>query len=432
MNLPDPNTPWKEMLGILLCLFGSAFFSGAETALTRFPDNKARHLIETDPRKWGLLEFWLAHKRRIVSALLVGNNIVNIIVSILGYRVALHFLPQYAEAVSVFGLTLILLIFGEITPKSIALQMWETLAVPMLRVVWLVEKLLYPIAWPLSRIPLLLLGNRGAGIMEPKVTEDEIGYHIRLGFDNQVFEEKEQGELLRSAVEFPETLVKEVMIPRTAIFGIDIATSFTDAVKAIIDHGHSRIPVYRGNLDDVAGLLYAKDLLKCHTRAKDRIPASIETLVRKPIFAPDTQKVSDLLAMMKRKGQHMAIVVDEFGGTAGLITLEDIIEELVGDIRDEYDDEADITFIRKIEESAWQVDARISIYDLRDEIGVMLPDTGEYESLGGFVIAHHGAIPEKGTVVQTDSAIITVLASDARHVEKCEVRVLNEDKPSHD
>lgn len=432
MKIPDNSVPWQEIIGIVVCLLCSAFFSGTETALTRFPDGKARHLVESDPRRYGLLEYWLVHKRRIMSTLLLGNNIVNIIVSILGYQVAVHFLPDYAEAVSVFGLTLILLIFGEITPKSVALQRWEVLAVPMLRITWLLEKALFPVVWPLSRIPALLLGKRGSALMEPQVTEDEIGYHIRLGHDNQVFEEKEQGELLRSAVEFPETLVKEVMIPRTDIFGIDVETKLMDAINAIIDQGHSRIPVYRGSLDEVAGLLYAKDLLKCLTRPKEKIPETIEPLVRKPIFAPETQKVSDLLGMMKQKGQHMAIVVDEFGGTAGLITLEDIIEELVGDIRDEYDGEADVTLVHKIEEGMWQVDARISIYDLRDEIGVMLPDSGEYESLGGFVIAQHGSIPEKGTVVETPDAVITVLASDARHVEQVEVRLVPTDQQVDD
>jgi CBS domain containing-hemolysin-like protein len=432
MEVSFQDLPMMEILGILACLLGSAFFSGTETALTRFPDNKARHLVESDPRKFGLLEYWLTHKSRIVSTLLTGNNILNIVISILGYRVALHFVPQYAEAVSVFGLTLVLLIFGEITPKSFALQMWEAWAVPMLKVVWILEKLLFPLAWPLSRIPVLLLGKRGEGLLEPQVTEDEIEYQIRLGIDNEVFEEKVQGELLRSAVEFADTLVKEVMVPRTAIFGIEVKTSFEEAVKATIDHGHSRIPVYRDSLDVVVGLLYAKDLLACLARSKDKQPRSIDVLVRKPIFVPDTQKVSDLLSTMKRKGQHMSIVVDEFGGTAGLVTLEDIIEELVGDIRDEYDDESEVTRLRKIDDSTWHVDARVSIYDLRDEIGVMLPDTGEYESLGGFVISQHGAIPEKGATVEAEGAVIKVLSSDARHVEKCEVRILTSVHPSDD
>lgn len=432
MEVPDQDLPIMELLGILGCLLGSAFFSATETALTRFPDNKAWRLVESDPRKFGLLKYWLTHKSRIVSTLLIGNNILNIVISILGYQVALHFLPHYAEAVSVFGLTLVLLIFGEITPKSAALQMWEVLAIPMLRVVWVFEKLLFPLAWPLSRIPVLLLGKRGEGLLGPQVTEDEIEYQIRLGIDNQVFEEKVQGELLRSAVEFRDTLVKEVMVPRTAICGIEVKTSFEDAVKTIINRGHSRVPVYRDSLDVVVGLLYAKDLLTCLARSKDKQPRSIDALVRKPIFVPDTQKVSDLLGTMKRKGQHMSIVVDEFGGTAGLVTLEDIIEEIVGDIRDEYDDETEVTRLRKIDDTTWQVDARISIYDLRDEIGVMLPDTGEYESLGGFVIAHHGAIPEKGATVEAEGAVITVLSSDARHVEKCEVRVVTSDNPADD
>jgi CBS domain containing-hemolysin-like protein len=413
------SIPWWDIVGIILCLVGSAFFSGSETALTNTSDTRAQHLVES--RRWGILNFWLENKRRILSTLLVGNNLVNILCSILAYRVALRFLPGYAEALSVFGLTIVILIFAEITPKSLALHYSERMLVPVLRIVWIVDRLLWIVSAPLTRVPDLLLPRSGAKAADPQLTEDEIEFQIRLGHDQEVFEEKEQGELLMSAVEFTETQVKEVMVPRTDIFGLDLDTPLAEAVEASIEKGHSRIPVFKHNLDSIVGLLYVKDLLRYLNVEYNETLPSLESIVRTtPLFAPETQKISDLLTRMRRLGQHMAVVVDEFGGTAGLITLEDIIEELVGEIRDEYDDEE--AMLRMVDDETWIVDARLTIHDLHDATGIDLPDTGDYESVGGFVTAMHGSIPRKGAIVEAVGLRFTVLASDDRHVQRLEMR----------
>jgi CBS domain containing-hemolysin-like protein len=422
------SLPWLDIAGIICCLATSAFFSGSETALTHLSDTRARHLIET--RKWGILRFWLEKRRRILSTLLVGNNIVNILCSVLAYRVALTFLPDYAEAVSVFGLTLVILVFAEITPKSLALHYSERIVVPVLRLVWVVDKILWIVSAPLTRVPELFLRRSDDASADPHLTEDEIEFQIRLGHDQEVFEEKEQGELLMSAVEFTETQVKEVMVPRTDIFGLELGTPLDQAVEASIEKGHSRIPIYGDNLDRIRGLLYTKDLLRYINVEYNETLPSLESIMRTNlIFAPETQKISDLLTEMRKGGQHMAIVVDEFGGTAGLITLEDIIEELVGEIRDEFD--PDEAMLLVLDDDTWMVDARMTIHDLRDAIGITLPDTGDYESVGGFVIAVHGSIPTKGTAVEAAGFRFTVMASDARRIKKVEMkRVAVEDRTS--
>ncbi|MBW2263725.1 MAG: HlyC/CorC family transporter [Deltaproteobacteria bacterium] len=413
------SLPWIDIAGIIACLVCSAFFSGSETALTHISDTRARHLVES--RQWGILNYWLENKRRILSTLLVGNNIVNILCSILAYRVALTFLPSYAEAVSVFGLTLVILVFAEITPKSLALHYSERIVVPVLRLVWVVDKILWFVSAPLARVPELFLRRSRDGLADPQLTEDEIEFQIRLGHDQEVFEEKEQGDLLMSAVEFTAIQVKEVMVPRTDIFGLDMSTPLSDAVEAAIESGHSRIPVYSDNLDRIRGLLYSKDLLRyLNVQYNETLP-SLESIVRKgPIFAPETQKISDLLTEMRKGGQHMAVVVDEFGGTSGLITLEDIIEELVGEIRDEFDE--DESMLLALDDDTWVVDARLTIHDLRDATGITLPDTGDYESVGGFVIAAYGSIPSRGTVIEAAGLRFTVLAADARRVKKIEMK----------
>ncbi len=422
--MDDPNGPWPigDLVGILACLFSSAFFSGSETALTRLPDAKANQLIESDPKRYGILTFWLENRRRVLADLLVGNNLVNIWCSVLAYRVAMLFLPNFAEAISVFGLTIIILVFAEITPKSLALSYSDQIVVGVLRIVWLLDKVMWVVSTPLSKIPNLILGQSGQEIEMPTVTEDEIEYQIRWGHDHSVFGEKKQGELLMSAVEFSDTSVKEVMVPRTDMFALEINTPMTDAVTAIMERGHSRIPVFHDSPDEIVGLLYTKDLLGYLSENPEKDRPTVASVVRKkPLFVPEIQKISDLLTQMRGRGQHMAIVVDEFGGTSGLVTLEDIIEELVGEIRDEFDNEE--TMIRRMNPLTWVVDARMSVHDFKDHTDIELPDSADYESVGGYVIAEHGFIPQKNAILERNGLRITVLASDARHVERLEIKM---------
>jgi CBS domain containing-hemolysin-like protein len=426
--MPDSGLPVGEMIGIAVCLVAIAFFSASETALTTITRSRAEVLANQNPGRFQILGVWSAHKKRIVATLLVLNTIANVLCPILGYRVALHFLPDYAEAISAFGLTLVILAFAEITPKGIALHNAERIVVPLLRIVLVFDFLLRPLSWLLSRIPGLITG-RWADHDDAEVpTEDEIEFHIRRGVDQEVFEEKGQGELLMSAMQFPDTMVRDVMIPRTDICGIDRRTPLAEVAQTLIEAGHSRVPVYDANLDHVIGLLYAKDVLRQIHRRTGSVEVSAGDLVRgEPMFAPETQKISALLADMRRRGMHMAVVVDEFGGTAGLITLEDIIEELVGEIRDEFDPEEPL--IQKTDEGRWQVDARVSIHDLRDQTGIGVPDTGDYASIGGFAVAHVGRIPRRGKVLDYGEHEIIVVDADARHVKRLEIRRKGGAKP---
>ena len=244
-----------------------------------------------------------------------------------------------------------------------------------------------------------------------------------------MFEEKEQGELLKSAVEFSDIMVKEIMVPRTDIFGLEKGTSISDALGEVIESGHSRVPVYGTSLDNILGVLYAKDLLGVKTGGHGE--KHIETVMRiETMIAPETQTINLLLTDMKNRGMHMAMVVDEFGGTSGLVTLEDIIEELVGEIRDEFDPED--AMIRSLGENKWLVDARLSLNDLEHATGISLPDTGDYESVGGFVVARFGRIPRRGRVITINGLEFIVIDSDSRHVKKLELRKVVTDPPIKD
>ena len=412
-----------EMTGIVVCLFLSAFFSGSETTLTSISTTRANLLMDDNPARWGILKVWLKSKKRILAALLIGNNLVNILCSILAYRLAFKLAPHFAEAISVFGLTLVVLIFAEITPKSLAIHHAERLAVPVVRIVWLLDKLLFPLSWPLSRLPHLLSGGTSLdGDDEPVPTEDEIRYHIRRGIDQEVFDDRNQVELLEASIEFGMTIVKEIMIPRTEMVALEHEETLEHALDLVEASGHSRLPVYKQTPDNIIGILYAKDLLsvlKNKDYPKDNL---VKNVVRRDIFyAPETQKISTLLTDMRRRSSHLAIVVDEYGGTSGIITLEDIIEELVGEIHDEHD--ADDPEIRLLEANRWEVKAHMTIPDFESETGISLPDNGEYETVGGVIINAFGRIPRRGKSIRIGQMNITVIDADARHVKRVEIRL---------
>lgn len=420
--MDDGASTLYELIGIAVCLLMSAFFSGSETTLTSISTTRANLLMEEHPARFGILKVWLKSKKRILAALLIGNNLVNILCSILAYRVAFKISPHWAEAISVFGLTLIVLIFAEITPKSLAIHHAEKLAVPVIRIVWLLDKLLFVLSWPLSRFPLLF--SRGTPLHdddEPVPTEDEIKYHIRRGLDREVFDDKNQVELLEASIDFAETIVKEVMIPRTEMVALEQDDPLESALELVVESGHSRLPVYDSTPDNIVGVLYAKDLLQILKNREYPKDNQVKNVTRMDtFFAPETQKISTLLTDMRRRSSHLAVVVDEFGGTSGIITLEDIIEELVGEIHDEHDTEE--SEIRQVEPNRWEVNARVTIPDFEHQTGISLPDNGEYETVGGVIVNAFGRIPKRGKSIRIGQIDVTVIDADVRHVKRVEIR----------
>jgi magnesium and cobalt transporter len=213
------------------------------------------------------------------------------------------------------------------------------------------------------------------------------------------------------------------MIPRTEMTALEKSTTLEDSLEMVISSGHSRLPVYDETPDHIMGILYAKDLLSSFKKHEYHKDDPVEGIVRKDIFyAPEVQKISLLLTDMRRRSSHMAIVVDEFGGTAGIITLEDIIEELVGEIQDEHDVDEDPD-IREVEKNRWQVNAHLAISDFEEQTGLHIPDSGDYESMGGFVVSRFGRVPRKGKSIYTDQFHITIVDADARHIKRLELRL---------
>ena len=423
----DSPLPISDFVGLGVCLLFSGFFSGTETALTALSQSRCQQLIDEGDRWAPVLKRWIAHPNRILTTLLVGNNLVNILGSILAYRIADYFLDSYVDAMAVAAMTLIVLVFGEVTPKTYARHNPERVAIPAMYLVRFFEILFFPLAVVLARFGRVLVrlfgGKDAAG--GPTVTEGEIEYMIELGQKEGAFEEPAQGTLMASALEFKETIAKEVMIPRTAAHFLQLDTPADQALEKVIAWGHSRVPVFGEDTDHVEGVLYAKDLLQMTAYA----PPSKHSL-RRFLFVPETQRISDTLGEMRTRRLHLGVVVDEFGGTSGLITIEDILEELVGEIRDEYDREEEP--LRQMGDGIWVANAQISIGDLGELLDVEFPDNGEYESLGGMIVNELGKVPEPGAEVRLEGLLMKVTAADERRVARVQIERLETGEDSQD
>lgn len=422
--------PTFEVVGVIICIIMSAYFSGTETALTALQEVKAKIMKDKYPFVAPVLEKWAKNPSQILSSLLVGNNIVNILGTVFGGKVAYYAFGSYGEAAAdtaaVVSMTLLVLVFGEVTPKTFAKLCPDRWLLPSLIFFRFIDIFLFPFSFILSKLAKGIVGVMGGKDDNSEMTQNEIEYMIQKGSDEGVFEQEEQGELLTSVIEFKDTLVKEIMTPRTDTDFFEIDTTIAQAIEKIEECGHSRIPVYEDSVDNIKGILYVKDLAMLVTRDKSVLNDKVITIARDSVFyVPETQKINETLKKMREEGNHMGIVVDEFGGTSGIITLEDILEELVGEIRDE-DDKDDLPF-QKLRDDVILVDAHMSISDLEEELDITLPDEGEYNSLGGFIVNEAGEVPHVGYVMKYDRYEFKVVESNEKQIVKVEIKILDQE-----
>lgn len=412
------NFLW-QFLALTLLLLLSAFFSGSETALTSLGKLKTKSLIE---KKRKTLSVWLSDPDSLLATILVGNNIANISASVLLTFILLHLFGETTAgkigAVSTGVMTFLILIFGEIAPKIYARANAERVALRVIKLLNFFSYILSPLVkfflFVASQLVRLCGGRRGK--FEPFMTEDEIRGLINLGEEEGVLEE-EKKEMLEGVFGFGETKVREVMIPRPDIVAIEIKADLEDVFKLAVSAGHSRILVFKEKIDNVVGILYVKDLLSLWPKG-ERKPLS--ELIRTPYFVPEAKKVDELLREFKSKRIHIAVVVDEYGGTAGLITIEDLIEEIIGEIEDEYD--------RTKKEEIIILDSELAIVSGRADIGetnerfdINLPEKEGVETVAGAITDYLGYVPRKGEDVFYENLKISIIEADPRQVIKVKI-----------
>jgi CBS domain containing-hemolysin-like protein len=426
---------WKWLLGLLF-LVGSAFCSGTETALTALGEARARQLRDGGGRRARMLGVWIDHPERVLSTLLIGNTLVNVgagaLAASMGVDLAAWTGWSAAPVVTVttVAVTVVVLLFGEIVPKTLAKRhpIRASLAtIPALRAVaWV----LWPVSAAVTRLTGTFMGALGSKGAAPAVTSEEIEYLIEMGTREGVLDEVKE-ELLNSVLEFADRVAKEIMVPRTRMVAVDADAPPEELVRIVTENPYSRMPVFQGSIDDIVGILLVRDIVPV-LRQEPGKPLSITRSLKPAFFVPEQMKISRLLKEMQRRKTHIAIVVDEFGGTSGLVTLEDVIEEIVGEIQDEGD--AESAPVKPMGAGMWLADASVPLHDLEEVLNtpadgrpdapreeVRFPEEGDYETLGGFVTATAGRVPPVGAVLTWDGLTFTVRAGDDRRVTKVEI-----------
>lgn len=410
---------WLQFTILLATLVCCGVASAAETAFTSISRIKLKNLVEEGDAKAAEIEQLLADPNTFLSAILIINSVAVIVASSLATVLALRFSATYGELLSSVLISIVVLIFCEITPKTAAVQnplRWaRALIGPVKGTAWI----LHPVVATLGVITSSFVRLLGGQIKHnsPFVTEEELRLLVTVGEEEGVLEEEET-DMIHSIFEFADTTVREVMIPRIDMVTLDSNATVTEAVDLALQGGFSRIPVYEESIgiDEVIGVLYTKDMLKQLREGHNTFP--IRDLVRSAYFVPETKKLDDLLREIRQKHVHMVIVVDEYGSVAGLVTIEDLVEEIVGDIQDEYDHEE--VLYEKVNENEHIFDAKISIDDFNEMMETHLEE-GDYETLGGFVYAQLDKIPVVGDTITSQDLKFTVLATRGRRITKIRV-----------
>lgn len=426
---PDPSSYFQDYnlligaAGILILLICSAYMSGTEVAIFSLTPNDLDKINEENPKKGKLLSTLLDKPKKLLATIVITNNIFNLAVIILFFRLSSNLFANVISPFLRFGLEILLvtfcmLLFGEVMPKLYAsrnsIRFSQRIAYPL----YLLNILLSPISVPMREVTLAL--NERFGNKKTNFSVDQLSQALELTDYGDATQEEQK--ILQGIVSFGNTDVKQVMCPRIDIFALEIEETFQEIFPKIIDKGFSRIPVYSDNIDQIEGVLFVKDLIP-HI---DKDEFNWQEIIRPAFFVPENKMLDDLLKEFQVMKNHLAIVVDEYGGTSGLISLEDILEEIVGDISDEFDDE-DIIY-SKIDDNNYLFDGKISLkdfYRITDANEEEFDDAkGEAETLGGFILEISGNFPKKGQKISFNGNIFTIESVDKRRIKQIKVTLI--------
>jgi len=416
---------YYELSIIAACLVGSAFFSASETAITSLGSLRAKHLIEQQGPGVIHLKLWLKYPNRILTTILIFNNIVNILASALATDLSSRHFDNQAIGIATGTITFFVLIFGEIIPKSFAKAHHERLAVWFMRIITIFYYISYPAVIMLSSLASFIVRMLGSTPADtPPITEEELEFLVNVGEKAGVIEMSKK-DMLVSIFDIDEIKVREIMTPRTDIASIGVDDSIDDAIDLALETGYSRLPIEHeeDGIDHIVGLLLVKDLLTMARSEKIKTARTIEQLSRKPLFVPEAKPLLEVLKELKRTKNQMAIVVDEHGGTAGIVTLEDIIEEIVGEIQDEYDrEEAEII---EIDTGIYDVSGSININDFLEHFDLkpenIIKDLGDFETLAGLIVETVGDLPKVGLTVRIGHLNAEVTEVQRQRIERIRV-----------
>ena len=401
------------------CTVGSGFFSGSETALIGISKERV-HQLASESKAGRRVEQLISDPERMLSTLLVANNIVNVLAAAVATTLFIGLVgEQWGPWLATAAVTAVILVFGEITPKTLATRYPERFALAVAPAIWQLSRVLAPLAsffGAITRGILRLLRVPVRGDSDA-VTDADIRALAELGHRDGQIEEVER-KIIDALFDLADRPIREVMTPRVDIVSLTAPVTMDEVREGVAATGHSRFPVTGGDLDDLLGILFVKDLLQ---RSVDATPDDIATLLRFPQFMPETATILDALTEMRQRKFAIACVVDEHGGVEGIITAKDLLAELVGELQDEYDPGA--PSVVRIGPKQWVSDGRLPIEDLSTEIGRSFP-AGPYSTVAGFFMAAAGHVPDEGDSIDVDGVRLTMLDTVRNRVDRIDVSII--------
>ncbi len=440
------NGAFVELGIIAILVLLNGIFSATEIALVTIRRSRLQQLIDEGNRGARRVQRLKESPGRFLAVIQIGINFLGFLASAFA---AVSLVDGMETWLATFGplrgiaggialivvtglLTLFTIVFGELVPKQIGLAHAERVAMSTSRFIDLLGTILGPLVgaltWTTRRISRLFGADVAA---DERISAEELRLIIEQGGEQGILEAEEE-QMIHAVIELGDQRIHEVMVPRIAMVTLAASATTDEAIDAVIEEGHSRIPVYEDTIDEIVGILYAKDLLPFLKNSAGDPPA-LRTMLRTPVFVPESMSVDDLLHEFQRRKVHIAIVLDEYGGTAGLVTIEDLLEEIVGEIQDEYDEEEPL--IVKLSDDEARIDGRADVDDLAElfDVTLGLEDEDEYDTLGGLIYHRIGGVPKPGDQVQVDGLTLTVETTDGRRVGKVlVVRTRTDGGPSDD
>ena len=414
----DSTSILIQSIILLILLIASGFFSASETSLMSLSKIRIRHMQEEGVKGAKLVENLIEDSNNLLSTILIGNNIVNIAATSISTALFTSLIPGASGvAVATAFMTVLVLLFGEITPKTIAANNSEKVSIFVSKPIKIIIFILKPVVWIFNLVTgviFKILGVKDKGT-QPYITEEELKIMVNVSHEEGVLEIEER-QIINNVFQFGDMQAKEAMVQRLDMIAINIEDNYEQIIDIFKTEKFSRMPVYNESIDDIIGILNIKDIIFLNEDEIENF--DIKNYIRDPFFTYEFKKITQLLEEMKIEKSQMAIVVDEYGGTAGLITLEDLIEVIVGDIEDEYDEEEDE--IQVIKEDEYIVDGSIKLNDINELIGVKL-ESEEFDSIGGYIIGYLRRLPEENEVIDVDNIKFCVESLDKNRIKKVRV-----------
>lgn len=421
--LGDGIDPVTGLVVLFLCIVGVAFFSSSEAALISANRIRIRHLAEKGLESAKAVSRLVEQHDRLFGTILLSENLLIILATSLGTALALQLMGEEGVLVATIVMTVLIVAFGEITPKTFAVQNSERMALGVARPMEIIMKVVYPLVWLFTRVTNMvvrLIGGREKKNISPFVTEDEIKMMITIGEEEGSLKEEEK-DLLHKVFEFGDTVASESMIPRTSIISVDRSATIRDVLASVEECGYSRFPVVEESIDNIVGVIHIKDILVALSKGEIAMESSIDKQVRSGYFIPENKRISELLTEMQKNKVQIAFVMDEYGGTSGLVTVEDLVEEIFGSIHDEFDIAG--RDVEIVDEKTFVVSGQAEIDEVKEQIGHDL-ESEDFNTIGGLIFGLFGRLPSVGEVIRYRDLRFEILEMEGRKIARVKITKL--------